>query len=243
MAYIEIKSVKTGDVLFGGNFTDVKSCLENAVAAGIALEGADLRGQVLCGAALDGARMRGARFSGANMTGANMSEADFSDSDFCDAHLPDACFCFSGLRGCDFSGALFGATDIAGARLSGARFSTHSAFTLNFTDAEEVSACLFMDSDGRLFRFSGTPVVLQGLALPIVLLDEHMRIGPHTRRFREWFAVTNDNSPTESGYDGQVRHIVLKYGRVLQNLIEVHRPGGLGRGPAPNFDINPRRVV
>lgn len=178
MPLIKIQSINASQTLFQGEFEHTKSCLETAIACGIDLAGADLRHANLVNAGLDDARLESADLSGANLSGANMSEARMRGARLVGAALPGTCLAFADLQKCDFTDALFGATDIAGATVNGAHFSTLSAFTLNFRDTYGMADCTFRhETSGASCGFSRPPVAINGLDVPVILMDRHCLIG------------------------------------------------------------------
>lgn len=88
---VEIKNRFTGSVLFEGEFTSIKLCLEAAVKVHAPLGGADLRG----------ADLRDADLRDAYLGGADLTDADLTDAD---------------LRGADLGGADLGGADLRGAK-------------------------------------------------------------------------------------------------------------------------------
>lgn len=219
MRQITIKRQKTGETLHEGTYNTLKDCLEDAVLQGLSLEGADLRRANLMNAALDGGRLRGACFEGANLMGANLSEACLEGADLRDAGLQNACLCDAEMKGCVFHGTLFGATDIAGADISFSRFDTLSAFTLNFRDARRLELCRYKNPDGVLCPFSRPPAVLMGLYHPVILMDQHIKIGPEILTYEEWQSYANDNCPQGRFREGSLHAFIRSYRQVLQGLM------------------------
>ena len=116
---IEIRHHITGNLLLGGEYEDIRECLEKN--RDVILEYADLKGADLGGADLGGADLRGADLKGADLKGANLTEAD--------------------LKGANLRGADLGGADLGGAL----RYqNSHDVFqeavrcqpTLSFTDLE-----------------------------------------------------------------------------------------------------------
>jgi hypothetical protein len=178
MKFFQIRSLRKKHVLFEGHFLSFKACVETAIHEKADLTGADLRHKNLQDANLDAAHMPHADFTGTNMAGANLSECVLNGAILCNAALYNTCMAYSDLRDCDFSGAAFGATDIAGSLLSGSTFTTLSCFTLDFKTTRGMNNCRFVDKDGTSSHMSRPPVVIYGLAaLPLVLLDRHIRCG------------------------------------------------------------------
>lgn len=182
MPYIRITSRETASDLFGGDFADLRACLEEAIAQGIDLSGADLSGASLINANLDGARLERASLDGANLTGANLSECYLDGASLRGAALYNTCFAESLLRGTDFREASFGGTDIAATNVAGALFSTASCFTLDFALAQDMRGCCFEAGDGFLCQMSRPPTVVRGQwGYPIAVMDTHVKVGPHVR--------------------------------------------------------------
>lgn len=178
MTNYQLRTTKDNTLLFEGDFTSFRACLERAVHLKLNLDHIDLRHKNLSNASLDAAEMRGADFTGANLTGANISESSLAGALFTGAALYNTCLALSDLEGCGFENASFGATDVFGANLSRARFSTLSCFTLDFTRTRAMRGCVFINPDGRVSRMSRPPVVVRGLRLdPVVLMDEDVKAG------------------------------------------------------------------
>ena len=174
----QIRSIKDGTVLFEGQFSSFKACLEQAVQDRVALNCVDLRNKNLINANLDDATMPGADFTGSNLTGANMSEAYFKGANFSGSALYNTCFYDSNLTACNFDGAFFGATDIHGTILSHSQFSTLSCFYLDFVRVRQMTGCIFINPDGRICQMSKPPIVIRGMGRdPIILLDHHVKSG------------------------------------------------------------------
>ncbi|MCB9990985.1 MAG: pentapeptide repeat-containing protein [Rhodospirillales bacterium] len=218
MPQLEIKNHKTGEIIYTGHFTSAKACLEQAVADRVCLDYADLRHANLCNAGLDDVVMRYARLDHANLTGANLSEAHLQGTRFSGTVLHGACLCVSDLRQCDFTGSLFGGTDIAGCTISGTNFSTLSAFSLNFIDTAELNGCIYHSSTGVSCAFSQPPLLLQGLPLPVVFMDRHLKIGTCVKTYEDWSRCTNDNIPADRPDSSHIYTFFRKYQDLLQQL-------------------------
>ena len=217
MPRVQIKNHRTGTVLFEGDFTTAKACVEQAVRDSVCLDYADLHNANLCNAMLDDALMRHARLDYANLTGANLSEARLDGTSFASATLHASCLCYSSLNNANFDSAQFGATDITGCALRKGRFSGLSAFTLNFIDAGVMDNCLYRSTAGVACPLSKPPLVLQGMDLPVILLDRHLKIGPLVRPFRDWFH-TNDNSTARHHADSHINDFFERHHTFLEVL-------------------------
>jgi hypothetical protein len=102
MTHYEIKSWRTGAVLYAGEAETLRDLVATAVERGANLRGADLRG-----ANLGGADLRGANLGDADLRGANLRDADLRGANLRDANL----------RGADLRGANLGDADLRGANL------------------------------------------------------------------------------------------------------------------------------
>ncbi len=182
MSAITIRDYRTGRPLYQTAFGTLKNATEQAVREGVSLAGADLRHGVLAGANLDDADLRHAVLDEANLTGANLSESNLAFSSLRNATLHGTCLCLSDLTGVEAEGALFGGTDIAGARLIRCRFAGWSALGLGFTQAETVRDCFYTGANGAIARFSGSPLVVGGLASPFALFENHILLGANLFR-------------------------------------------------------------
>jgi len=232
----KINSHRTGKTLFEGPFATLQQALEQAIEDNICLDYADLSGAVLINATLDGAQLRHACFHNTNLMGTNLSEAFLEGANFANADLQNACLCFSNLQGCNFDGAEFGGTDIAGSNVSNCLFSTQAAFLLNFTEAASMEGTRYCVSNTESCSMSLPPVLLQGLAYPVILLDQHIKIGPVLQPFSNFLAYTNDNMPAEKLQDNNLHVFVSKHKNILRPLIDTLRP-------AANLDISFKLVV
>ncbi|MCC6597668.1 MAG: pentapeptide repeat-containing protein [Alphaproteobacteria bacterium] len=178
MTQYQLRSTQNNSLIFEGNFTSFRACLEHAVNLRLNLEHIDLSHKNLSNAHLDEALLRGANFTGTNLSGANLSDSQLSGACFDSAALYNTCLALSDLEGCNFENASFGATDIHGTILDHARFSTLSCFSLDFTRARQMGGCHFVNPDGRICRMSRPPIVIRGLGRePLVLMDEDIKAG------------------------------------------------------------------
>lgn len=181
MKHYEIKSTKTGAILFQGQYPNFNACLEDAISSRIPLPYANLQNRNLSNANFDDAILPHADFSGSNLTGTNLSESYLKGAIFAGAALYNTCMSHSNLRACDFTNASFGATDIAGTIISQSQFSTLSCFSLDFTHVRQMDACIFIGNDGRFSTMSKPPIVIKGLTnKPVILMDYDIRAGHNT---------------------------------------------------------------
>ncbi len=220
MKTFTITTHNTGKKLYEGRFETFRRCLEQAAAQNINLDYADLRHANLVNANLDNIKMRHARLDHANLMGANLSEALMDYTNFSSAEMQNTCLCESSLQHTLFEGALFGGTDITGAQINHSCFSTLSAFHLAFRDAESLHSCQFINPDGTPCPFSRPPVVIEGLTYPVILMDQHLKIGPHARTFSAWrktFADADDNSRPEK--NEELRAFYRENAALLHTLI------------------------
>ncbi len=218
-----IRNHLTGAVIYDGFFPSLLACAEQAVADGVALDGADFTDANLVNARLDDARLKGSSFRSANLMGANLSEAVLDAADFSDAGLQNACLCFTSLRYARFAGALFGATDIAGADITGSVFSTLSALSLNFRDTADMQACVFEDREQRCYPLTRPPVVIHGLTYPVIFMDSHVGVGPVFRSYAELLRSLHGAGRGESA-DGALHSFLGHYSAHLPQLIAAFRP-------------------
>lgn len=176
-----------GDILYEGTFKSFKHCLETAVLENTKLYSADLRHQNLVNAELDDALLKDARFDGSNLMGANLSGAMLSFSNFDNAALQNTYLCEAQAKNCRFSGTHFGATDITSADISYSLFDTLSAFTLNYRDCDDMSYCKYQNNPGQTINFSRRPVYVAHLDWPVILFENHLKIGSYIDTYNNWF--------------------------------------------------------
>lgn len=184
MKTIEIKHVRTGNIIFSGFFRNIREAAEQAIADNVSLALADLRHANLAHAELDGGDFDQASLEGANLTAANLSECSFHATRITNAQLHSAVFCQSQLEAVDFRGALFGATDITDACISHCQFDTLSALDMDFTATYAISLNSFSAFDNTLCGLSHPPLVIKGLGLPLACLDSHILAGSEALPFR-----------------------------------------------------------
>ena len=181
MPYLEIRKYTDNSLIFSGNFSCYKHCIEDAVKNKITLDHVNLAHMNLTNANLDGADMPYADFQGTNLTGANLSEAKLENSNLSNTSLYNTCLAYSQLDKCNFIGTSFGATDITGASLTYSKFSTLSCFDLNFEHAKSIHGCVFKTIENKSFSMTIPPVILKGLfRTPIIILDDIVKIGSRT---------------------------------------------------------------
>lgn len=213
-----IRHRATGTTIVTGTGS-VRTVLEQAVADGVVLDGADLRGANLACAMLDGARLRHLCLADANLTGANLSEALIEECDMRGAVLHGACLCESRVERSDLSAALCGGTDIAGAAIIRCAFSSLSALLMDFVSCARIEDCLFHDeATGTAALFTRAPIHVSGLEQPVTILDTHVRVGGHLIPRSVWLSIANDNWPGKPGQrpDGAVYQFVRRHAALLQ---------------------------
>lgn len=176
---------RSREIRYKGCFESAADCLEAAMADGVDMRALKLSGLNLARANLDGGAFEGTDFSGCNLSGANMSECDLRSCVFSHAALMDVCLCDSNLTKAGFYEASFSASDITGTRLEECLFSCPSAFTLKFADAAHFKDCIFY-AEGQHCPMFRPPLVVGGLSLPLVAMDDHLMIGRTVRTLGEW---------------------------------------------------------
>lgn len=232
MPQLQIKNHRTEEIIYHGQFNSAKDCVEQAAQDNVCLDYADLRHANLSHVSLDDAIMRHARLDHANLTGANLSEARLSGTSFAGVTLHGACLAFSALDGCNFENCEFGGTYIAGAVLDNARFSALSAFSLNFIDAERMDDCIYTAASGVSCPFSRPPLAINGLALPVVFLDRHLKIGRSVRTYEEWRSFTNDNVPASRPDSGRLYTFFRQHQNLFAELCRSELSGRVNAGYA-----------
>jgi hypothetical protein len=198
MQILSIQSYKTGEILFQGQFKNFKTCLAAAITEKITLAYADLKHKNLVNAQLDDACMPYADFTRSNLSGANLSESMMQGAQFTGVSLHNTCLAYSDLRGCVFENASFGATDVTGSDISFSSFSTLSCFSLDFMHVHAMKNCVFKNPDGTLSALSRPPIVVNGLGcMPLIFLDQHLKIGERLTAYPEWFTPLRDRLQIE----------------------------------------------
>lgn len=183
MRVFSITSYIDNTILYEGQFSSMKACLEQAVSENTPLRHANLTKLNLANANLDDAALEHAGFKGSNLTGANLSEARLLGSNFTNTSLYNTCLAYSNLQNCDFRHVSFGATDITGSTINNNLFTLGSCPHLDLMHVESMENCIFEHAEDQ-HRLSYPPMVLQGVTnTPIILLDTLMIIGDQTLPF------------------------------------------------------------
>jgi uncharacterized protein YjbI with pentapeptide repeats len=190
MQLYTIKRQQTGNIIFSGQFSNFRACIEQAIIDEISLFQADLHGTNLLNAELDGGDFRQADFTGSNLSGANASECRMQGANLTGATLHGAVLCESDFDKALFDTALFGATDVFGCVLSACHFSTLSAFALNFSEAKTMSGSHFENPCGTQCAMSRPPLVINGLNQTIIMMDQHIKIGARVFALEEFTNLT-----------------------------------------------------
>ena len=169
----------TDKIIFDGWYQSFTQCVEHAVSDGVCLDGVNITGQNMSCANIDDAQMSGAYCKNVNFNGANLSEGVFDNADFTNCDLTNVCFAVSSLMDVDFTNASFDGTDVTDAVFRHCRFSCPSVFNVQWHRAAVFSDCAFMDDEFGLIRMSRPPIIIQGLAQTIVIMDDVIRVGTH----------------------------------------------------------------
>ncbi|MBU6234298.1 MAG: pentapeptide repeat-containing protein [Alphaproteobacteria bacterium] len=170
-----IKNHKNKGIIFEGTFPNQRAALEAAVRDHVSLAYADLRGARLNNANLDGADLRFAQLENASLVGANLSETDFTGASLGNADCSLACLCECRLQDADCTDTVFAGTLVGGSTIDNTIFTALSAFALPFAGIN--AGRNILHHDGRVYTFTGAPVVISGLPKRIALLDNAVIIG------------------------------------------------------------------
>ncbi len=219
MTYFSLKKSGTDDVLFEGDYASLINCVESAIEQRVCLDHVNLRGANLVNAELDEGSFRFARFDHANLTGTNLSGAKLQKACFKNATLYNTCLCEAVLNEAQFFGATFGGVDIAWADMTAACFDTLSALDLDFSDAIIMKDALFYDRTGVICNMSHAPMIIKGLQYPIMLFDDHMKVGSAVMSFGAWQSIKNNMNL--SGLDHDLLMFIKVYGAFLFTLAEI----------------------
>ncbi len=170
--------------------------LSEADLRGAYLYGANLSVANLRGADLRGAYLRGADLSGAYLYGASLSKANLSEADLSEAYLSSAYLYGANLNSANLSGANLNSANLRGADLRGAYLSSANLSRADLSLANLVGAKWSDD-----ITIQREPLFLSGLAWPVIILDEHMRIGCELHRLAEWAAFDDRRIARMAGAD------------------------------------------
>ena len=119
---VQIPHWFTGRILFEGEFSNRKTCLEQGVKEGISFQGSGLRSADLIDADLSGADLSDANLRGVILRGANLIDADFSGACLTNTNLSDADLTNADLRAADLTNAKLIDADLTNANLTNTNF-------------------------------------------------------------------------------------------------------------------------
>ncbi len=140
---------------------------------------------------VDADHLRSADLSGANLSGADLRHADLRDADLRDADLSHADLRGADLRHANLSGAILSLADLSDADLRHADLRDADLRDADLSHADLRGADLTGTTYGDNVRMTKPPVILTGMTWPIMMFDNHMKIGCQLHSFEEWF-VFND---------------------------------------------------
>lgn len=176
MSWLTLKTWNTGETLFEGEFASWKECLESAITAGVSLDHLQLENADLSAANLDGASLDYARITHCNLRGANLSEASLIKSQWTGCDFTEACLMDTQAVNAKFTQCRMGQMDVAYADLRGAMIDCPAFLKNDFTRSTHMGGAVFM-THGSVYSISRGPVFVRGMALDVVLMDEHVLIG------------------------------------------------------------------
>ena len=156
----EVKNRFTGEVQFTAEIEAVDDA-STSVKLGLAVKWAFKARAYLDGANLDGANLAGANLAGAYLAGANLDGAN--------------------LDGANLDGA-----NLARANLDGAYLARANLARANLDGANLDGANLDGASYGNGVPLTRTPIFVGGLHWPVIIMDEHMKIGCELHLISGW---------------------------------------------------------
>ncbi len=157
----------TGEILLEGNYASDRMMIEAAVAGKTDLEGAYLEEANLAGANLAGAYLARAYLAGAYLEGTNLEGAYLAGAYLAKAYLEGAYLEEANLAGANLAGAYLAGASLAGANLEGATYGVGVPITR-------------------------VPLQIFGGLYPVLMFDEHAKIGCHLHRLDDWWSYTDD---------------------------------------------------
>lgn len=214
---IKLKKAGSETVIYAGEFSSIKSCVEAAIRDNLCLDYVDLRGANLMNAELDDAQMRYARFDQANLSGANMSSGHFDGASFRGALLCNVCLCESVLRQCQFFDAALDGCDLAWADISGSAFDGLGSLNLNFSDVLLMNDTKYYDHTGVVCGMSRPPMVLRGLRYCVAFFDDHLKIGGAALPYHVWARMSDHD--IRAAFGGDVVQFLAAYRDVFFELL------------------------
>lgn len=170
-------------------------------------ERANLSRADLSRADLGDANLSRANLSDADLSGANLSDADLSDADLSDANLSDA-----DLSRADLSGANLSCANLSCADLSGANLSCANLGDADLSGADLSGANLSGATYGKGVPIEKTPIQILGLEYPILILDNHIKIGCQLLPTTTWLAMSEDEIgrfPSGKKFNARYRALIV----------------------------------
>lgn len=217
-----IRNWQNDNIIYQGGFETIGDCLEDAILKTVPLHYANLRGLNLTNANLDEIKGEYIDFSSSNLMGANISDARLTAANFSNTNLPAACFAQSHLEHCDFTGAICGNTEFAGAVMKHCFFDTLSALSQNFIDMQTIKDCIFAEDTMTSCRFNSAPIAVKGLQLPVILFDDHMKLGSHLKLYSDWTDLLINPMNERRELSSLTYQLLTKYAASLFMLAEHH---------------------
>ena len=156
-----------GNVLFeNANYTKIEDLLNQAIKEKTNLHQANLSGADLSGADLYRANLYGANLSGANLYGADLIDAILTEAILTGAILTGANLYGAKLAGAILTEAILTGANLYGAKLAGATYGD-GTFTKGFKQ-------------------------LLGFKWPVLILDNHIKIGCKFYTTTEWDSFSDE---------------------------------------------------
>jgi len=173
---IEIKDTE-GEVIYAGDFDDMKECVEQAVKDGVSLRGANLARHDLQYAYLQGANLQGASLQGTNLrdsylVGVNLHRANLQAANLQCAILEEANLQYADLKKANLQDA-----NLQGANLREAELEEANLQDVNLHD------CI-----GNMREIKSMQIEQYVLAYT----SKHLQIGCKRRELEEWWNLSDE---------------------------------------------------
>ena len=180
---IDIKNILDNTVIYSHEQEDnsIGITLEKGVKEGVAFHYADLRLIDLVNLNLAGADFMGANFTGADLSNVNLAGSCLAGTNFTGTYLTDVNLSKTNLAWSKLIDVYLENSDFTGANLSGARFARTCLAGTKLTGAKYREATL----EKGLLQIGGKK-------WPILIFDQHIKIGCEMHKTSEWEKFTDD---------------------------------------------------
>lgn len=169
---IELTAWNTRKIIMSGDFISYKHAIEYAIDHNINLDYLTLNDVDLSHSNLDGVSLNYAQLTRVNFEGANISESSVIKAKFEDCNLTNVTLTDTNCVGTSFQNCVMMNIEALYADFRGALVTCPHFLKNDFRQTAHFGGACFMNK-GNMCPMSKGPVLIRGLGLDVVLLDEH----------------------------------------------------------------------